>query len=232
MEEITQGEGQQTATESERQPFIDLPSRFDRYEGLVEILATIVLGLATLATAWSGYQSASWGGVQSTSFSQAGATRTESVRASNQGGQLAQIDVGVFMNWVNAYATDNTPLADFYEARFSERFKPAFDAWLETNPVNNPEAPKTPFTMQEYVVDKMVEAEQLEKQAEELFKQGTVANQTSDDYVINTVILASVLFLAGIQSRFRSLWLRLALVIFGLGILSFGLYRILTLPIQ
>ena len=74
-------------------PYIDLPSRFDRWEPVAEVVATIVLAIATLATAWSGYQAARWGGVQSTSYSQAAALRTESVRTSNQAGQLAQIDI-------------------------------------------------------------------------------------------------------------------------------------------
>ena len=33
-------------------PFIDLPSRWDRWEPLAEVIATVVLALATLATAW------------------------------------------------------------------------------------------------------------------------------------------------------------------------------------
>ena len=232
MEQKTQDEGQQTATESERQPFIDLPSRFDRYEALVEVFATIILGLATLATAWSGYQSARWGGVQAANFNRAGAMRTESVRASNQAGQLVQIDIAIFMNWINAFADENDALADFYEERFSDRLAPAFSTWIESDPRNNPEAVQSPFTLPEYVVGKQVEADRLEKNAEELFALGMEANQTSDEYVVNTVILASVLFLAGIQSRFRSIWLRLAIIVVGLIILSVGLYNIISLPIQ
>ena len=63
--------------------FIDLPSRWDRWEPLAEVIATLILALATLAAAWSGYQSARWGGEQSTNFSQAGALRTELTRCLN-----------------------------------------------------------------------------------------------------------------------------------------------------
>ena len=35
-------------------PFIDLPTRFDRWEPLAEVIVTVVLAFATLATAWSG----------------------------------------------------------------------------------------------------------------------------------------------------------------------------------
>ena len=60
------------------------PSLDERYEWLIEIIAVALLGLATLATAWSGYQATVWGGVQSTSYSEATAKRSESVRASTR----------------------------------------------------------------------------------------------------------------------------------------------------
>ena len=85
-------------------PYIDLPTRFDRWEPLAEVIVTVVLAFATLATAWSGYQAARWGGEQSTSYSQAGALRTESTRASTQAGQQVQVDIGMFANWINAFA--------------------------------------------------------------------------------------------------------------------------------
>ncbi len=220
------------ATQSTAQPFIDLPSRWDRWEPLAEIIATLLLALATLATAWSGYQSARWGGVQSSKYSQAGALRTESTRASTQAGQLMQIDIGLFTNWINAYAAENEPLMNFYEKRFRPEFKVAFDAWLATDPRNNPDAPLSPFAMPEYVVSKSEESEQLEQDASKTFEEGSAANQTSDDYILNTVILASVLFLAGMQSRIKSVPMRMLIVILGLAILTFGLFNIATYPIQ
>ena len=77
-------EAQGTSEERQIQagPFIDLPSRWDRWEPLAEFIATIILAVATLATAWSGYQAARWGGEQSFLYSRAGALRTESTRAS------------------------------------------------------------------------------------------------------------------------------------------------------
>jgi hypothetical protein len=99
---------------------IDLPHRWDRFEPLAEILAILILATATLATAWSGYQSARWSGVQAADYSRAGATRVESSRASAIAGQQMQIDIGLFTNWINAYADNNQQLTDFYRARFRE----------------------------------------------------------------------------------------------------------------
>ena len=212
--------------------FIDLPTRWDRWEPLAELIATIVLAFATLATAWSGYQSARWGGEQSAKYSQAGALRTESTRASTQAGQLTQIDIGLFTNWINAFAADDQQLANFYEERFRPEFKPAFEAWLATDPRNNPDAPKSPFTMPEYSVSAAQEAERLEQEASKTYDEGSVANEIGDKYILNTVILASVLFLAGLQSRMKSVPARMFIVILSLLILVFGLVNIVTYPIQ
>jgi hypothetical protein len=212
--------------------FIDLPTRFDRWEPLAELIASIVLALATVATAWSGYQAARWGGVQSTSYSQAGALRTESTRASTRAGQIMQVDIGLFTNWINAYGQDQQELANFYQERFRLEFMPAFEAWIATQPRNNPDAPKSPFVMAEYNVVEADEAIRLEEEAEIKFKEGEAANQTGDNYIFNTVILASVLFLAGIQSRLNSIPSRLIMLLFSLSILAYGLIRIIQYPIQ
>ena len=225
-------EAQDTSRSDQAGPFIDLPSRWDRWEPLAEIIATIILALATLATAWSGYQSARWGGEQATKYSQAGALRTESTRASTQAGQTAQVDIGLFTNWINAFAADDQELAGFYEARFRPEFKVAFDAWLATDPRNNPEAPKSPFSMPEYSLERAQEADRLEQEAAASFEEGSTANQISDDYILNTVVLASVLFLAGVQTRINSIPARMLIIILGLLILGFGLVNIASYPIQ
>lgn len=197
----------------------------------IELLLAVMLGAVALATAWSGYQAARWGGTQSILFSQAGASRTESMRASTQGGQLAQVDIGMFNNWINAFAEGNEDLANFYRERFRAEFQPAFEAWLATDPANNPNAPDTPFAMPEYQPAKFEEAAQLELDAEATFEEGRAANQQADDYILNAVILASVLFLSGIVTRFDWLPVRVAVIVAALVLLGMGLYNIATYPI-
>ena len=108
----------------------------------------------------------------------------------------------------------------------------AFDAWLATDPKSNPDAPKSPFSMPEYTVSFAQEAERLEQEASKTFEEGNAANQVSDDYILNTVILASVLFLAGVQSRIKSVPLRMNIVLLGSLILIYGLMTIATSPFK
>lgn len=205
--------------------------RADLLDRWTEILSAILLGLVTMATAWSGYQSARWGGVQSTKYSEASALRVESTRASTLAWQQTQIDVALFTNWLNAYADGNQPLEEFYRERFRAEFLPAFQVWLATEPANNPEAPPSPFAMPEYQLAAAQESQDLEQQASETFDEGKAANQQSDDYILNAVILASVLFLAGIAPRFDWLPVRVVVIFVAIVFLGLGLYNIATYPV-
>ena len=139
---------------------------FGRIYEHAELLATILLAIAAVATAWSSYQSARWSGVQAIDFSNANAARVESTRAATQAGQETQVDVLTFTQWVNAYAAKETKLADFYFDRFRKEFKPAVQAWIATDPLKNPKAPPMPFAMPQYKLASKAESEQLLDEAE------------------------------------------------------------------
>jgi len=132
---------------------------------------------------------------------------------------------------VGAFVAENEKLLNFYEGRFRDEFLPAFEAWVAADPVNNPDAPTQPFLMEEYQIASKQEAIELEEEASALFTEGEQANQTSDDYAFSTVLLATVLFFAGIATRFE--WQPIRWVLLGIGImlLVFGVYNLLSLPI-
>src|SRR4051794_7870518 len=110
----------------------------------VEILATLLLALAAIGTAWSGYQANRWNGEQVKAGSRTNGLRIEAARAQGLSEAETQVDVATFIEWVNAYATADEALQDFYLTRFRAEFRPAFDAWLATAPFHTPEAPPTP----------------------------------------------------------------------------------------
>jgi hypothetical protein len=153
------------------------------------------------------------------------------VRASTQGGQLAQVDIAMFGNWVDAYAEGNEDLADFYQQRFRAEFVPVFEAWLATEPLQNDDAPPSPFSMPEYTVGALEEARQLEQEAGETFAKGQEANEQGDRYVLNTVILATVLFLGGIATRFDWLPVKVLVIVAALILLVYGLYNLAIYPV-
>jgi hypothetical protein len=144
---------------------------------------------------------------------------------------VVQLDVGMFTRWVEAWAGDNEKLANFYQERFRGEFADAFEGWMALDPANNPGAPDSPFGMIEYKVSHAEEADRLEREAEAKFAEGEAANQQSDDYILNAVILASVLFLAGIATRFDWLPVRVAISIAALVLLAWGLYNLAIYPV-
>jgi hypothetical protein len=107
----------------------------------VEAVATVILALAAVATAWSGYQASRWHGEQAIAFSHANAARVESTRASNLANAQTEIDVATFTQWVDAYARHESRLADFYRRRFRGEVQPAVAAWVATHPSRSPTRP-------------------------------------------------------------------------------------------
>jgi len=195
----------------------------------VELAIAFLLAVATLSTAYSGYQASLWGGVQATSYSQAGAKRTEAARVYNQAGQMRVYDVVVMIEWANAFLEGNQEKADFYQERFRPELGVAFDAWWATDPGSQSDF-SGPFQREEYQLAAEAEAYALELEAEALFEEGRQANAQSDEYVLNTVFLASVLFFTGIASRFTWLPVRIALVSLAGLVFIYGAYNLLTYP--
>jgi hypothetical protein len=190
------------------------------------------LGLVTIATAWSGYQAARWGGEQSTLYTDALSLIVESTRVEARANQLTQVDIAMFADYVNSYMAGHEELATFYYERFRPEALTAVDAWLATQPLQNPDAPPSPFQMPEYQVSLAEQALQLEEEAGRLFEEGKKANEHGDQYVLNTVLLASVLFLAGIAPRFDWPPLVVIILVAAAILLVVGLYGLSTLPIQ
>jgi hypothetical protein len=188
-----------------------------RLDRKFELIEAILLSIAAVLAAWTGFQATKWGGVQANSYSQASASRVESSRQSTLAGQQTTIDVISFTQWLQAvqaegvlaqpagssrpYVPDPNVLSGFLYERFRPEFKVAVDAWIATRPRLNANAPPTPFVMPEYQVAASKDAARLEQQAEDQAASARRANQRSDNYVLMTIMFATVLFFAGISSK-------------------------------
>ena len=203
-----------------------------RQERLLELVATVILALATLGTASSGYQATRWSGVQAADYVTASGARVEATKASTTAGQDRLFDSQVFSQWLNANHAGDAELAAEYQRRFRPEFDPAFEAWLATDPFTNTAGPPGPLYMPEYDSADARRAEELEIQAAALFEAGQQANETSDQYVLNTVFLASALFLAGIAGRFEWRAARIAILVTSAIALGVGILNIVRLPIE
>jgi hypothetical protein len=202
--------------------------RFDKSDW-IELLAALLLALATIAAAWCAYQSTRWGGVQADSYARAGAARQESVRASSRAFALTVIDVQVFQSWIGAKNAADDRLSAFYEARFRPEFLPAFQAWLASAPAGTI-PPGTPFALPAYQLAEQTRSDDLSSQAEAFTAEARAANQTGDDFVLLAVIFASVLFFAGVGTKFRGYRVRVVMVAFAVGLFGLALIFVFSLP--
>jgi hypothetical protein len=215
----------------------------------IELFATIVMALAAILTAWCAFEAGMWSGIQATEFSASSGARIESTRADTLAGQHRIVDVEVFTSWLDAVATEidsgeippvaesgysPTPgtLSAFYFQRMRDEFKVALDAWLATDPLNDPDAEPTPFQVPEYQQAASEKADELLDESATHRMAALDANKNGDFYVLLTVGFALVIFFAGVSSKLsanrnRMIMLVLAVVLFA-GAIAAGL----NLPIQ
>jgi len=201
-------------------------------ERRLELAATVLLALATVATAWSAYQAREWTGEQAQGTSHATAARIGVNRDAALANRQVQIDVATFIQWIDARAGDRPELASFYRARFREEFQPAFRAWLATAPFTNSGAPKTPFELPQYRLAADRQAQRLELQAAADSAGAKDANERADNYMLAVVLFASALFFAGLSTKLHASSARL--VVLGLGAALFlgTAIWLATLPTQ
>lgn len=214
----------------------------------IELFATVVMALAAIATAWCAFQSTKWSGIQAIEFSNANAARVESTRADSLANSQRSIDVGVFTSWLDAVAEEidagaippvsesgyepvDGTLSAFYYERMRDEFRPALDAWLAADPLSDPDAPATPFAMEEYQQAAATDADEFLVQSAADRQDALDANQNGDNYVLTTVGFALVIFFAGVSSKLdetRNRWIAIsvALVLF-----AGGLVAVFSLPI-
>ena len=129
-----------------------------RWEEVIEILEVVVLALAAIATAWSGYQAAKGDGRQSVLYSDASVDRVQANTAATLGQQRLAADGAMFGAWLQARAANSRQLQAMLERRFSPEYRTAFTAWLGTDPFTNPDAPPGPGSMPEYHNPQMEQA--------------------------------------------------------------------------
>lgn len=197
----------------------------------IEIISTLLLALATIATAWSGYQSARWGGEQTSHSSNALKAIVRSGHFANLAEQKLSLQANLFSNYQEAQSLDNVRFADFMLNRFPEPLKTATLAWLELEPLTNSAAPLTPFQMSEYALPETLEAARWEEQSEKEIAQAQAADEISDRYLMFTIVFASVLFFGGVSGKFGWQPLDLTVLLFGTIVLVISLVVLFTLPI-
>jgi hypothetical protein len=204
----------------------------DTRRGRHEVLITVLLAVAALATAWSSYQAARWHGEQAQATSETNAIRIDAARADTLSDAQRQIDVATFIAWADADYTRDRRLQSFYEERFRPEFATAFAAWQATDPFTSPDAPETPFAMPEYEVEAQRTAESLDAQAEVAASKVRVDIQIAGNYVLSVVLYTVALFFAGMSAQLTGQRPRNTLIVLGYVVLLASVVWVATFPVS
>jgi hypothetical protein len=201
-----------------------------RWEEVVEILEMVMLALAAVATAWSGYQAAKGEGRQSVLYGQGSTDRFQATTAAATGEQQLAADATLLTAWLQARAANDPQLQELFVRRFSPAYRTAFAAWLGTAPFTNPSAPPGPAYMPQYHNPQLERAEQLNAKATAAEEAGTHAREAADQYVRATVLFALVLFLVALSQRFKVREVRVATIATAFALLAYAISDVATLP--
>lgn len=183
-----------------------------RVEAL-EILEAVLLALVAIATAWSGYQAALWDTESAKGYAESSKLRVESNEAFLASHQTLAYNAGNVNSWLQAEAAGNDRLAAILSDRFTPEFKVAFDAWVKTDPLNDPDAPVGPGYMPEYEDPVAEHAAELSEEASVAFEAGVTSREHADKYVRITVVLAMVLFFVALGQRFKIRGVRIGVTV-------------------
>jgi hypothetical protein len=197
---------------------------------VIEIIEAVILALVAVATAWSGYQAAKWAGNRAEQYAEASRVRVTAEGLATVAGQERIYDSDTFNSWLTAKLDGKEQAAEFFERRFRDEYRPAFAAWISTDPFKNAQAPPGPIFMPEYHNAKHEQFLGLNKQAAEMAEQGTKSGETGDNYVRITVLLATVLLITAIGQRFHFKAVRVVFMILAFLLLCLPLWQLLTLP--
>lgn len=203
----------------------------DRRNRWVEITCAVVLSLTTTASAWCAYQATRWGGVQTFHLAAVNKASRASAMANLAALQTQAFDATMGISWMQAKHEGNQRQEQFLYDRFRPQMKKAVEAWLQTDPFNNPAAPLGPMKMPEYVQPELAEARRQDDLSAQAYNAAMHANHTSDAYVLLTVLFASVLFFGGIAGTLESRRVRVGVLGVALALFVLTLLFLTTMPI-
>jgi hypothetical protein len=196
----------------------------------LSILEAVLLSVVALLAAYSGYAAAKWGTESSVTLATASAERAKANRADIEGIVTRGLDSASFNTWFTAFTAGNRGAQRLAERRMRPGYRPAFTAWLATDPAHDPSAPPGPAYMPQYVIPQEAAAKTHDARAAAAFVSGAKAGATADKYIRATVFLATVLFLVGISGHFRIRQARMGLIGAGGLLLAFAVIQLLDLP--
>ncbi|MBR3738577.1 MAG: hypothetical protein IKN26_07560 [Eubacterium sp.] len=205
----------------------------------LETVVAILLGIATLLSAWATWIGTLHGGIQSINFTKSNNMAAEGSAEYNLGLQLYLSD---YMAWnvIRDYNYEletakaegdkakveliKKKIEDFKKQNISETLAEGIK-WMEKNNEDNP------FNMPGMSENYFESAQEKVDLSHELLEEGKRDNTKGDSYHLVTVIFSLVLFLLGIVGTFKNMPNRIAVLSIAVVALVFAVIYMLTIPL-
>lgn len=174
----------------------DAPSSpTEKRTDVYEIIATILLGVATVAIAWSANQSNLWSGTQDKRLAESVRVTNEATDSLQNGDTTRQLDQLLFIELLGEIEDPEAEFTERAEQIVSNMSAPGADAVIAWGDGEV----DAPFEDEAYLDALFAEGEALGAESQALYDEGVQANTNGDRYVLASTLMASVLFFAGIS---------------------------------
>lgn len=214
-------------------PNVDRPATRvkDPVERALEVLTVVLLGVATVASAWCAYQASRWNGIETDEAQATTEARVEQARLFATGTQVGSYDSNVLVAYAQAVAADQPALAEFVRTTLMRpEFAPVLETWEEEVEADTAQLSPIPAN-EDYIATLFAGADAAEQSAVDAAARAAEAGSNAEAYLLTTLFMASALFFAGVVSSFESRGQRIALLTMSMVMLAAGAARIVELPI-
>lgn len=175
----------------------------DQRRGRLEVALAIILSLATLGSTWCGYQVGLWGDAEDTAQAAADTAERQAAEDTIVGLQTRTFDGMAMLNYWSALREHDAQTCQTIFARLRPQLRKAIEAAIAAGVLTNPEV-AGPLQRPEYVLAEEQRAKQLRAEAARLNGEVQAAGRACSNYVLMTLMFASVLFFGGIAGTFSS----------------------------
>jgi hypothetical protein len=206
-------------------------SASDREARWLDIAASVLLPLATVASAWCAFQASVWNGLQTFRLAKANEQHRLAAEQLILANEHKQFDASLVLRYLQARMEGEEQLARLLRQRFRPELEKAIKPWLAERPWAEPTTTTNPMTLPSYNPPEEQRLRTHQQKAQNLVGQARAANTNGDNYVFLTVLYASVLFFGGLATKVDQRFMRLTMLLVGAAIFVACSALLLVMPV-
>jgi hypothetical protein len=200
-----------------------------RGDRLLEVIAVVLLGVATVGSAWCGYQATRWSKEEGDWSREAAKENVEAARQFGRATQTVSYDSNMIALYAQAKRAGDDALVAFYrETLVRPEFRAILDRWQAQ--IDAGETPTNLLEDPTYLDEQLRPSDDAQAAAAAAGIEADDASEHADGYVLTTLILATALFFAGVTGSFRMRWIRFGLLTVSAIAVAVAAARVVDLP--